>query len=166
MFTSSLTDPSFSLLRTGGYINGQWTDAQDKATFDVTNPATGGLITRVSDLGAHETRLAIAAAENALPGWRALTAKARAQILRRWFFLVMENQEELAQLLSLEQANHWRNHSGKSPTVPALLNGLPKKASACTAKPFRPHRADSGSPPYASRSGWSVLLHRGTSRMR
>ncbi|WP_341270594.1 NAD-dependent succinate-semialdehyde dehydrogenase [Morganella morganii] len=103
MFTSSLTDPSFSLLRTGGYINGQWTDAQDKATFDVTNPATGGLITRVSDLGAHETRLAIAAAENALPGWRALTAKARAQILRRWFFLVMENQEELAQLLSLEQ---------------------------------------------------------------
>ena len=56
MFTSSLTDP-FSLLRTGGYINGQWTDAQDKATFDVTNPATGGLITRVSDLGAHETRL-------------------------------------------------------------------------------------------------------------
>ncbi len=103
MFTSSLTDPSFSLLRTGGYINGQWTDAQDKATFDVTNPATGGLITRVSDLGAHETRLAIAAAENALPGWRALTAKARAQILRRWFDLVMENQEELAQLLSLEQ---------------------------------------------------------------
>lgn len=67
MFTSSLTNPSFSLLRTGGYINGQWTDAQDKATFDVTNPATGGLITRVSDLGAHETRLAIAAAENALP---------------------------------------------------------------------------------------------------
>lgn len=103
MFTSSLTDPSFSLLRTGGYINGQWTDAQDKATFDVTNPATGGLITRVSDLGAYETRLAIAAAENALPGWRALTAKARAQILRRWFDLVMENQEELAQLLSLEQ---------------------------------------------------------------
>lgn len=103
MFTSSLTDPSFSLLHTGGYINGQWTDAQDKATFDVTNPATGGLITRVSDLGAHETRLAIAAAENALPGWRALTAKARAQILRRWFDLVMENQEELAQLLSLEQ---------------------------------------------------------------
>lgn len=49
MFTSSLTNPSFSLLRTGGYINGQWTDAQDKATFDVTNPATGGLITRVSD---------------------------------------------------------------------------------------------------------------------
>ncbi|WP_317419755.1 MULTISPECIES: NAD-dependent succinate-semialdehyde dehydrogenase [unclassified Morganella (in: enterobacteria)] len=142
MFTSSLTDPSFSLLRTGGYINGQWTDAQDKATFDVTNPATGGLITRVSDLGAHETRLAIAAAENALPGWRALTAKARAQILRRWFDLVMENQEELAQLLSLEQGKplaesrgeiaygasfiEWFAEEGKrvyGETIPATQNG-------------------------------------------
>lgn len=103
MFTSSLTDPSFPLLRNAGYINGQWIDAQNNATFDVTNPATGVSIARVSDLGAAETRMAVDAAEKAQPGWRSLTGKERAHILRNWFNLIIENREELAQILSLEQ---------------------------------------------------------------
>ncbi|OKP01076.1 NAD-dependent succinate-semialdehyde dehydrogenase [Xenorhabdus eapokensis] len=91
------------LLRQQAYINGQWIDAENKATFAVTNPANGEVIANVSDLGAKETQSAIKAAQNALPAWRSLTAKQRSQKLRQWFHLVMENQTTLAKILSTEQ---------------------------------------------------------------
>lgn len=92
-----------SLLRQQGYINGQWLDADSGATFAVINPANGEQIAQVSNFGAEETHRAIVAAQQALSPWRAMTAKQRSHILQRWFSLVMENQQELAQLLSLEQ---------------------------------------------------------------
>ncbi len=92
-----------TLLRTHAYIDGQWTDAEDGSRFDVTNPADGGLIASVADLGAAETRAAIEAANRAWPAWRARPAKERAQILRAWFDLVMANQKDLAVLMSTEQ---------------------------------------------------------------
>ena len=67
-----------SLLRTQAYIDGAWIDADDRRSFEVRNPADGSSIASVPDLGATETRRAIAAAEAALPGWRARTAKERA----------------------------------------------------------------------------------------
>ena len=85
------------------YINGQWVEADNKATISVTNPATGELIGTVPKMGATETRRAIAFASEALPAWRAKTAKARARILRTWFDLIIENQEALAQLMTAEQ---------------------------------------------------------------
>ncbi|CAM4201330.1 NADP-dependent succinate-semialdehyde dehydrogenase [Kerstersia similis] len=91
------------LLRTQAYIGGQWVDADSGKTFPVTNPADLSLITNVPSLGEAETDRAIQAAEQALPAWRALTAKQRSALLRRWFELMMENQEDLARLLSLEQ---------------------------------------------------------------
>ncbi|MCC8380371.1 NAD-dependent succinate-semialdehyde dehydrogenase [Xenorhabdus sp. PB30.3] len=91
------------LLRQQGYIDGKWLDADNKATFAVTNPATGDIIANVSDMGAAETHRAIKAAEKALPAWRDLTAKKRSQILRQWFNLVIDNQKTLAELLSIEQ---------------------------------------------------------------
>ncbi|QTL40787.1 NAD-dependent succinate-semialdehyde dehydrogenase [Xenorhabdus budapestensis] len=91
------------LLRQQAYINGQWVDADNQATFTVTNPANGDIIANVSDMGATETHRAIKAAKNALPAWRALTAKQRSQILRQWFNLIMDNQKILAELLSMEQ---------------------------------------------------------------
>ena len=69
----------------------------------ITNPATGEVLGHVPELGAAETRRAIEAAHAALPGWRALTAQARATILRRWFNLLLEHQEDLATLMTLEQ---------------------------------------------------------------
>ncbi len=69
----------------------------------ITNPATGEILGHVPELGADETRRAIEAAHAALPGWRALTAQARAVILRRWFNLLLEHQEDLATLMTLEQ---------------------------------------------------------------
>ena len=91
------------LLREQAYVNGQWIEADDGTRFEVTNPANGETIAEVSALGQAETARAIAAAEAALPAWRARTAKERSTLLRKWFDLIMANQEDLARLLSLEQ---------------------------------------------------------------
>ncbi|WP_426139499.1 NAD-dependent succinate-semialdehyde dehydrogenase [Pseudomonas sp. DWP3-1-2] len=91
------------LLREQAYINGQWVDADDGTRFPVTNPADGETIAQVSALGQAETARAIAAAQAALPAWRGKTAKERSNLLRKWFDLIMANQEDLARLLSLEQ---------------------------------------------------------------
>ncbi len=91
------------LLREACYIGGQWLAADSGATIAVTNPATGEQIGTAPNCGADETRRAIEVAQATFPAWRAKIAKERAAILRRWFDLVMANQEELARLLTLEQ---------------------------------------------------------------
>ena len=92
-----------SLFREQAYVDGMWADADGGQTITVTNPATGAVIGSVPRMGTAETRRAIEAADRALPAWRALTAKERAIRLRRWFELMMENQEDLARLMTLEQ---------------------------------------------------------------
>ena len=92
-----------SLFRQQAYINGAWVDADSGETFDVTNPAGGEVLGTVPKMGRDETAKAIAAAEAALPAWRAKTAKERAGILRKWFNLVMDAQEDLAKMMTLEQ---------------------------------------------------------------
>jgi len=96
-----LKDPN--LLRQQAYINGQWVDAGDKATFAVRNPADGCHIGMVPKMGAADTRRAIDAANAAWPAWRAKSARDRAGILRKWFNLMMQNQEDLAVLMTVEQ---------------------------------------------------------------
>lgn len=91
------------LLRQLAFIDGQWLAAANQATHQIRNPATGECIAEVPDMGAEETQQAIEAAERALPGWRALPAKARSKILMRWFDLIMTHQEDLAQLMTAEQ---------------------------------------------------------------
>ncbi|MDA0994840.1 MAG: NAD-dependent succinate-semialdehyde dehydrogenase [Proteobacteria bacterium] len=92
-----------ALFKTQAYINGQWADADDGSTFSVTNPANGKTIAEVASCGAAETRRAIEAAEVAMVGWRARSAKDRASILRKWFNLMIAAQEDLAQILTAEQ---------------------------------------------------------------
>ncbi len=92
-----------SLLRTQAYIDGAWIDGLAGGTFPVINPATGAELARVADLGAEETRQAINAANAAWPAWRAKLAKERAAILRRWYELILANQEDLAVLMTAEQ---------------------------------------------------------------
>jgi succinate-semialdehyde dehydrogenase/glutarate-semialdehyde dehydrogenase len=92
-----------SLFRQQAYVAGVWTDADNEQRLNVNNPATGEILGQVPKMGAAETRRAIEAAEQALPAWRALTAKDRATILRRWFDLIMANQDDLACLMTLEQ---------------------------------------------------------------
>jgi len=96
-----LTD--MKLFRQQCYIDGQWVDADAKKTIDVTNPATGEKLGTVPNMGADETRRAIVAANKAWPAWRAKTGKERAAIMRKWFDLMMANQEDLARLMTMEQ---------------------------------------------------------------
>lgn len=96
-----LRDPT--LLRRQAYVDGQWIDADSGASFAVTNPADGSLIVQVASLGTAETRRAIDAANRALPGWRAKTAKDRAAILKRWFDLILAAGDDLAVLMTAEQ---------------------------------------------------------------
>src|SRR6476660_4922174 len=92
-----------NLFRQQCYIDGAWVDADDKATLAVYNPADGQQIGTVPNMGAAETRRAIEAADKALPDWRSRTAKERAQILRKWYDLMMASQEDLAILMTVEQ---------------------------------------------------------------
>jgi succinate-semialdehyde dehydrogenase / glutarate-semialdehyde dehydrogenase len=92
-----------SLLKSLAFVNGAWTAADNGATFEVLNPATGQVLATVPDMGAAETRRAIEAANAAWPAWKAKTAKERAAILRAWYNLIMANQEDLAVLLTAEQ---------------------------------------------------------------
>ena len=96
-----LNDPA--LLRQQCHIGGDWQDAASGERFDVTDPASGAVIASVPLAGADETRQAIAAAEQALPAWRAKTAAERARILRNWFNLLLTHQDDLARIMTLEQ---------------------------------------------------------------
>jgi succinate-semialdehyde dehydrogenase/glutarate-semialdehyde dehydrogenase len=91
------------LLRCQCRIGADWVDADDDAVIDVTNPATGELIGTVPRLGAAEVQRAIDAAAEAFPRWRALAARERAVILRRWFDLIMSHQDDLALIMTTEQ---------------------------------------------------------------
>ncbi|MDR3685038.1 MAG: NADP-dependent succinate-semialdehyde dehydrogenase [Geothrix sp.] len=100
--------PSFrltdgGLFRQQAYIDGRWCDADSQGVIQVTDPASGMVIGTVPRMGAAETRRAIAAAEAAMPAWRAKAAKDRSRVLRRWHDLMMEHQEDLAVLMTAEQ---------------------------------------------------------------
>ena len=99
----SLSLSDTALFRTECYINGQWCSAESGAKLAIKNPATGEVIAEVAKVGAEETRRAIVAAETAMGEWRQVPAKQRASILRNWFNLIMENQEDLARIMTTEQ---------------------------------------------------------------
>ncbi|MFP8967601.1 NAD-dependent succinate-semialdehyde dehydrogenase [Pokkaliibacter sp. CJK22405] len=101
------------LLKTQCLINGEWVDAINGETIEVTNPATDKRICTVPKLGSKETTQAIAAAEKALPAWRAKTAKERSGILRRWFELMNEHADDLALLMTTEQGKSLKEAKGE-----------------------------------------------------
>ena len=109
--TLNLNDPS--LFREACFINGNWMGAGSNETIDVTNPATGQVLGTIPKMGADETRAAIEAANKVYPIWRQKTAKERASILRRWFELMIENQEDLAQMMTAEQGKPLKEAMGE-----------------------------------------------------
>ncbi|MGV1791050.1 aldehyde dehydrogenase family protein, partial [Rhizobium sp. A37_96] len=92
-----------TLFRQAALVGGEWIEADPSDAIKVDNPATGEIIGLVPNLGATETKKAIAAAEIAQKEWAARTAKERSGILRRWFELMMENQDDLGRILTAEQ---------------------------------------------------------------
>ncbi|WP_020205446.1 NADP-dependent succinate-semialdehyde dehydrogenase, partial [Cupriavidus sp. WS] len=105
----NLQDPS--LLRQQCYVDGRWIDGERH--IDVTNPATGARVAQVPQLGADETRQAIEAANRALPAWRARTAKDRSALLRKWFELLLANQDDLARIMTAEQGKPFAEARGE-----------------------------------------------------
>src|SRR5687767_103468 len=136
----SLTDSS--LFRQSCYVNGQWTTARSGATIDVDNPATGEIVGTVPKMGALETRDAIAAAARALPAWRKKSAKERAAVLRRWFELMIENQEDLARLMTTEQGKPVVESRGEVLYAAAFLEWFGEEAKRVYGDTIPGHQAD------------------------
>lgn len=101
------------LLRHQAYIDGQWLNADDESTITVVNPSTAVVVGQVPRMGQPETRRAIEAADRALPAWRELSAKARANLLRRWYELIMDNHQDLARIMTLEQGKPFLEAQGE-----------------------------------------------------
>ena len=106
-----LKDPS--LFKEDGFIDGQWLKAAHGASFAVNNPATNETIAQVANLGPAEAEQAIQAAAQALPEWRSKTGKERANIMRKWFDLIIQNTADLAVLMTLEQGKPLAESSGE-----------------------------------------------------
>jgi succinate-semialdehyde dehydrogenase/glutarate-semialdehyde dehydrogenase len=101
------------LLREQAYIDGEWLDADDGTSFEVSNPVDGSVLASVPAMGTAETRRAIEAASAAWPAWRSKTAKERSVILRRWFNLMLENKDDLAILMTAEQGKPIAESAGE-----------------------------------------------------
>ena len=135
-----LKDPS--LFRQQAYIDGAWVDADNGQTLKVNNPATNEIIGSVPKMGAAETRRAIEAADRAQPAWRALTAKERANKLRRWFELMIENQDDLARLMTIEQGKPLAEAKGEIAYAASFLEWFGEEAKRVYGDMIPGHQPD------------------------
>ena len=136
----TLRDPD--LLRPRAFIGGTWLDAASGATRAVVNPATREPIGTVPDMGVAETRRAIEAASEAFPAWAALTAKERAAILRRWYELLMANQEDLATLMTAEQGKPLSEAKGEISYGASFIEWFAEEGKRVYGDVIPPHQRD------------------------
>jgi len=137
---SILKDPS--LMATKAYVAGEWIDADDGATFPVRNPARGDVICEVADLSRTEVARAIAAAEASRKEWAARTAKERANILRQWFNLMMENQGDLATILTAEMGKPLAESMGEIAYGASFIEWFAEEAKRIYGETIPGHQPD------------------------
>jgi len=135
-----LQDPK--LFRQGCYVDGAWIESGAHGAIDVDNPATGEVIGTVPRLGRAETRQAIDAAARAFPAWRRKTGKERAQVMRRWFDLMMANQDDLARLMTTEQGKPLTESRGEVAYAASFLEWFGEEAKRVYGDTIPPHQAD------------------------
>ncbi len=140
MMFPTLQDPT--LLRHQSYLDGEWIDADSGMRFDVDNPADGSIVGSVPDCGAAETRRAIAAANAALPAWRALTAKQRSALLRRWFDLMLLNADDLALILTTEQGKPLAEAKGEVIYGASFIEWFAEEGKRIYGDVIPPHMSD------------------------
>ncbi|WP_347883278.1 NADP-dependent succinate-semialdehyde dehydrogenase [Pseudomonas aestiva] len=131
-----------SLFRQQAYVDGAWIDADSGATVTVDNPATGETLGTIPKLGRAETKRAIDAANRALPGWRALTAKERSAKLRRWYELMIENQDDLGRLMTLEQGKPLAEAKGEIAYAASFIEWFAEEAKRIYGDTIPGHQAD------------------------
>src|SRR5207247_3965267 len=136
----TLQDPR--LFRQACYIDGAWVGSTTHGAIDVDNPATSEIVGTVPRLGKSEARQAIDAAARAFPAWRAKTAKERAVILRRWFDLMMANQEDLARLMTTEQGKPLGESRGEVAYAASFLEWFGEEAKRVYGDTIPGHQAD------------------------
>ncbi len=136
----TLADPR--LFRQACYIDGSWVEPSSRGAIDVDNPATGETIGVVPKLGRDETRRAVDAAARAFPAWRRKTAKERAAVLRRWFDLMMANQDDLARLMTLEQGKPLSESKGEVGYAAAFLEWFGEEAKRVYGDTIPAHQSD------------------------
>jgi len=129
------------LFRQASFIDGAWIDTAD-AWIDVDDPATGEIIGRVPRLGGSHAQAAIDAAERAMPAWAALTAKERANILRRWYDLIMAHQEPLARILTREQGKPLAEARGEIAYAASFIEWFAEEAKRVYGEVIPGHLAD------------------------
>ncbi len=130
------------LFREACYIDGQWVSSGTQGVIEVDNPASGAILGRVPRLGGEHTRLAIEAAHRAFPAWSQKTAKERAVVLRRWFDLMLEHQEDLARLMTLEQGKPLSESRGEVAYAAAFLEWFGEEAKRVYGDTIPGHQAD------------------------
>ena len=135
-----LKDPT--LLRQQSYIDGQWVDADSRGTIDVHNPATGVKIGTVPKMGAAETQRAIDAASAAFPAWSKKSAKERAVILRRWFDLMIANQDDLAIIMTAEQGKPLAESKGEIVYAASFIEWFAEEAKRMYGDVIPGHQPD------------------------
>ena len=131
-----------SLFRQKCYIDGAWVDARDGAVIKVNNPATNEILGTVPRMGTEETRAAIEAAERALPAWRAKTAKERAKVMRRWADLMLENQDDLAVLMTEEQGKPLAESKGEIVYAASFIEWFAEECKRIYGETIPQHQAD------------------------
>jgi len=131
-----------TLFRQQALIDGRWRDAAGGEVISVTNPANGEKLGSVPKMGADETREAIEAANRALPAWRALTAKERANILRRWFNLIVEHQDDLARMMTQEQGKPLTEAKGEINYAASFIEWFAEEAKRVHGDTIPGHQAD------------------------
>jgi succinate-semialdehyde dehydrogenase/glutarate-semialdehyde dehydrogenase len=133
-----IKDPD--LLRDRCYIGGEWLEADDAARLNVSDPASGEVVARVPDVGAAETRRAIEAAERAWRPWRELTATERGTMLRRWHDLMLENQEDLARIMTAEQGKPLAEARGEIAYAASFLDWFAEEGRRVYGDLIPPHQ--------------------------
>lgn len=131
-----------TLFRQQSYIDGAWCNADSGETIDVRDPATGETLGTIPKMGTAETRRAIEAANKALPAWRAKTAKERAAILRKWFNLMMENQEDLAVMMTMEQGKPLAESRGEIAYAASFIEWFAEEGKRIYGETVPQHMAD------------------------
>ena len=131
-----------ALLKTDSYIDGKWLGADGDSRFAVSDPASGEVLAQVADHGTASMRKAITAAATAQPGWASRTAKERAVLMRCWYDLIMQNQEDLAQIITAEMGKPLAEARGEVAYSASFVDWFGEEGRRITGDVLQPDAMD------------------------